>query len=57
VTGDLVLVVGGAGFIGSNVAHRLLSSGTRVRILDSLARPGGDRNLAWLAATHTRGRG
>jgi CDP-paratose 2-epimerase len=52
VTGELVLVVGGAGFIGSNVAHRLLSSGARVRILDNLARPGVDRNLAWLAATH-----
>lgn len=52
MTGAPVLVVGGAGFIGSNVAHRLLSSGARVRVLDSLARPGVDRNLAWLAATH-----
>jgi CDP-paratose 2-epimerase len=52
VTGELVLVVGGAGFIGSNVAHRLLSSGARVRVLDNLSRPGVDRNLAWLAATH-----
>ena len=47
-----VLVVGGAGFIGSNLAHRLLSSGARVRVLDNLSRPGVDRNLAWLAATH-----
>jgi CDP-paratose 2-epimerase len=50
--GRSILITGGAGFIGSSVAHRLLSSGARVRILDSLARPGGDRNLAWLAATH-----
>lgn len=49
---DRVLVAGGAGFIGANLAHRLLSSGTRVRILDSLARPGVERNLAWLRATH-----
>ncbi len=49
---DLVLVVGGAGFIGSNVAHRLLSSGERVRILDNLSRPGVERNLDWLAAQH-----
>jgi CDP-paratose 2-epimerase len=52
VTGDLVLVAGGAGFVGANVAHRLLSSGTRVRLLDNLSRPGVDRNLAWLAASH-----
>ncbi len=45
-------MVGGAGFVGSNLAHRLLSSGARVRILDNLSRPGVDRNLAWLAATH-----
>jgi CDP-paratose 2-epimerase len=52
VIDDRVLVVGGAGFIGANLAHRLLSSGARVRILDSLARPGVERNLAWLAANH-----
>ena len=49
---DLVLVAGGAGFVGSNLAHRLLSSGTPVRILDDLSRPGVERNLAWLSATH-----
>lgn len=48
----LVLVVGGAGFVGGNLAHRLLSSGTRVRILDNLSRPGVERNLAWLASSH-----
>ncbi len=52
MSGDLVLVVGGAGFIGANLSHRLLSSGTPVRILDSLARPGVERNLAWLEALH-----
>ncbi|WP_242393821.1 SDR family NAD(P)-dependent oxidoreductase [Anaeromyxobacter oryzisoli] len=52
MTDDRVLVVGGAGFIGANLAHRLLSSGARVRVLDSLARPGVERNLAWLQATH-----
>lgn len=49
---DLVLVVGGAGFIGSNVAHRLLSGGARVRILDNLSRAGVERNLDWLASAH-----
>jgi CDP-paratose 2-epimerase len=52
MTNDLVLVAGGAGFVGSNLAHRLLSSGTRVRILDNLSRPGVERNLEWLRATH-----
>lgn len=43
-----VLITGGAGFIGSNLAHRLASEGAHVRILDSLARPGVERNAAWL---------
>jgi CDP-paratose 2-epimerase len=49
---DLVLIAGGAGFVGANLAHRLLSSGTRVRILDNLSRPGVERNLEWLAGNH-----
>ena len=44
-----VLITGGAGFIGSNLAARLLAHPrTRVTIFDSLARPGVERNLAWL---------
>jgi CDP-paratose 2-epimerase len=42
------LITGGAGFIGTNLAARLLESGRRVRILDNLSRPGVDRNLRWL---------
>lgn len=47
-----VLVTGGAGFIGSNIADRLASGGEHVIIYDSLARPGVDRNLSWLEQRH-----
>jgi CDP-paratose 2-epimerase len=44
-----VLVIGGAGFIGSNLAHHLGATGRRVRVLDDLSRPGVEENLAWLS--------
>jgi CDP-paratose 2-epimerase len=47
-----VLITGGAGFIGTNLAHRLLTAGRPVLIFDSLARPGVERNLRWLHDTH-----
>jgi CDP-paratose 2-epimerase len=46
------LVTGGAGFIGTNLADRLLCEGQRVRIVDNLSRPGVERNLAWLRERH-----
>ncbi len=46
------LITGGAGFIGTNLAHRLLSSGIRVRILDNLSRDGVEQNLEWLRRKH-----
>ncbi|MBS7700044.1 MULTISPECIES: SDR family NAD(P)-dependent oxidoreductase [unclassified Chelatococcus] len=47
-----VVITGGAGFIGSNLADRLARDGHHVLIFDSLARPGVERNVAWLAARH-----
>ena len=47
-----VLVTGGAGFVGTNLADRLLEQGRRVVVLDNLARPGVEENLRWLEATH-----
>lgn len=43
-----VLITGGAGFIGTNLAHRLLQAGQSVHILDNLSRPGVEANLKWL---------
>jgi len=47
-----VLITGGAGFIGANVADRLMRAGERVRILDDLSRPSVERNVAWLRDSH-----
>jgi CDP-paratose 2-epimerase len=47
-----VLITGGAGFLGVNLADRLLRDGRPVRILDSLARPGVEENLDGLRARH-----
>jgi CDP-paratose 2-epimerase len=46
------LITGGAGFIGSNLAHRLLAAGEHVRILDDLSRPGVEKNARWLEENH-----
>jgi CDP-paratose 2-epimerase len=47
-----VLITGGSGFIGTNLADAIASSGRRVRILDNLSRPGVEKNLEWLKETH-----
>jgi CDP-paratose 2-epimerase len=43
-----VLVTGGAGFIGANLARRLLGRGEEVVLFDNLSRAGTPRNLEWL---------
>jgi CDP-paratose 2-epimerase len=47
-----VLITGGAGFIGSNLADRLAREGYDILIYDALARPGVETNLAWLKKRH-----
>ncbi len=47
-----VLITGGAGFIGSNLAERILQSGRSVLIYDDLSRPGVEENLNWLCRTY-----
>jgi CDP-paratose 2-epimerase len=47
-----VLITGGAGFIGTNLAHRLLGVGRTVLLFDNLSRPGVEQNLEWLRREH-----
>ncbi|RJP22352.1 MAG: NAD-dependent epimerase/dehydratase family protein [Candidatus Omnitrophota bacterium] len=42
------LIVGGAGFIGSNLSAWLISQGNEIVIFDNLSRRGTEHNLAWL---------
>jgi CDP-paratose 2-epimerase len=44
-----ILITGGAGFIGTNLAaHLLAATDARVTILDNLSRPGAELNVQWL---------
>jgi CDP-paratose 2-epimerase len=47
-----ILITGGAGFIGSNLADRLAGAGHEVLLMDTLARPGVEQNLKWLLLRH-----
>jgi CDP-paratose 2-epimerase len=47
-----VLVTGGAGFVGCNIANALAERGHEVLVYDALSRPGVERNLAWLKERH-----
>ncbi len=47
-----VLITGGSGFIGSNLAASLLADGATVTLYDNLSRAGAERNLAWLQSSY-----
>jgi CDP-paratose 2-epimerase len=47
-----VLITGGSGFVGTNLADRILSSGQPVLLYDNLSRPGVERNCEWLKERH-----
>jgi CDP-paratose 2-epimerase len=55
MTGGTALITGGAGFIATNVADRLLREGCRVRLFDNLSRAGVERNVRWLREQHGGG--
>jgi CDP-paratose 2-epimerase len=48
----LVLITGGGGFIGTNLADRLARSGRTVLVYDNLSRLGVEKNLSWLKHEH-----
>ena len=43
-----LLITGGCGFLGSNLAARAIARGDEVHVLDNLSRTGARDNLAWL---------
>jgi CDP-paratose 2-epimerase len=47
-----VLITGGCGFIGCNLADRLAERGDRVLVLDNFARSGVRENAQWLKSRH-----
>jgi CDP-paratose 2-epimerase len=53
----LALITGGAGFVATNVADRLLRDGWRIRLFDNLSRAGVERNVEWLKAHGAAPRG
>ncbi len=47
-----ILITGGAGFVGSNLANRLLNEGCDLTIFDNMSRSGGATNIEWLRKSH-----
>lgn len=42
------LITGGCGFLGSNIAHRVLEAGDELFVFDNLSRFGSEKNHSWL---------
>jgi CDP-paratose 2-epimerase len=47
-----MVITGGSGFIGSNLADALMSEGEDVVVIDNLCRAGVERNMEWLRQKH-----
>jgi CDP-paratose 2-epimerase len=53
--GQKILITGGAGFVGCNLADYFLKKGYEVTVFDNLSRKGTEKNLEWLRSNHTTG--
>lgn len=47
-----IMITGGCGFVGINLADFFLKSGRKVLLYDNLSRPGVEKNLEWLLRIH-----
>jgi CDP-paratose 2-epimerase len=54
MTARQILITGGAGFVGTNLAAGFAGAGDEVTVLDDLSRPGVETNLAWLRGRYPR---
>ncbi|MBE7171317.1 MAG: SDR family NAD(P)-dependent oxidoreductase [Williamsia sp.] len=52
LAGKWTLITGGAGFVGVNLADKLLTQGRNVIVFDNLSRAGVENNLYWLQQKH-----
>ena len=43
-----LLITGGCGFLGSNLAAYGIENNCEVTVFDNLSRPGAEKNLNWL---------
>jgi CDP-paratose 2-epimerase len=48
-----ILITGGCGFLGSNIAEAALKKGDEIFIVDNLSRTGSDKNYEWLTSKGT----
>jgi CDP-paratose 2-epimerase len=51
-TRSRILITGGAGFIGTNLADRLAREGAEILVFDNLSRGGVEENYDWLKSRH-----
>src|SRR5947208_1310986 len=47
-----ILITGGSGFIGCNLADSLATRGDRILLFDNFSRPGADEHARWLKERH-----